>query len=58
MFLPDKIGEKGNMNTYYLIALIMGIIMGVLSINPKFLGPYVLGFAIALVAVTLLRWLM
>lgn len=41
----------------YIIALILGIILGILSANPKFLEPYILGFAVALVAVTLIRWL-
>lgn len=45
------------MNTY-LIALVLGIILGVLSANPKFLEPYILGFAVALVILTIGKWLM
>ena len=56
MLCVDKREGIENMNMY-MIALILGIIIGVFSANPKFLEPYILGFSVALVFTTVGRLL-
>lgn len=45
------------MTSMYILALVFGLIVGALSANPKFLEPYIFGFAVALVITTIGRWL-
>ena len=56
MLLDNKGKGDENMNIY-LIGFVIGIIIGILSANPKFLEPYIFGFSVALVFTTLVRWL-